>query len=74
MKPTTARALKTGAQAITQLPLSNGNISSDNLLTETIVTVLTAYSIAFIASVAQSTTAGDAAASNTATLITKVPH
>lgn len=39
MKPTTARALKTGAEAITQLPLSSRNISSDNSLTETIVTV-----------------------------------
>lgn len=41
MKPTATRALKTQAQTLAKLPLSSRDISSDILLTETIVTTLT---------------------------------
>lgn len=40
MKPTTKRALKTQTQTLVILPLGSSNISSDILLTETIVTVI----------------------------------
>lgn len=81
MKPTATRALKTQAQTLTKLPSSSSNISSDILLTETIVTILTVcYFLCCISSPLYTTINTEAqqreirlvAASNTATLIMRV--
>lgn len=80
MKPTATRALKTQAQARAKLPLSSSNISSDILLTETIVTIpAVCYFLYCISSPVYAAANTEAqqreirlvAASNTATLITR---
>lgn len=80
IKPAATRALKTQAQTLAKLPLSSCNISSDILLTETIVTIpAVCYCLHCISSRRRRQTLEHsspairlAAASNAATLIMRV--